>query len=214
MFGIKADVLADQAPRAADPKPQATPIKVPVYTPETADLMAEHRKLSTQMGIPVPNEDRLKTLLASLDIPTYSMVEVSKYMAIKAKAENPFKNGWVWRVASQRDQQAFYDQHTTMVLGNQQTQGAMIYKNGWFHHTTGIYEHTIPLRALRLMAKIKADEDIGKKVVFAISDYATEKDQLPDPFLLAMLSAKQCYVIDFWDEPGFGVEAMLKGVRD
>lgn len=201
MFGL---TLKTETVPKADRKPQAKPLKLPVTPPEMADLLEEHKRLTAKLRTREPTEDRLKALLASLDIPTYSMSEVHKYMTIKAKAENPTRNGWVWRVADRDSYNVLANQNYHM---NRQTSSG--YNDGWLHYNTGMYEHTIPLRALRLMAKIRADKSIGQNVVFAVSDYATVKDALPDPFLLVMLDEKQVHVIDFWDEPGFGFEHMV-----
>ena len=49
-----------------------------------------------------------------------------------------------------------------------------------------------------------------------VTDYATKPEFKPDPFLMAVVPGLSDYtnggrfVIDFWDEPGFGIERMLK----
>lgn len=73
------------------------------------------------------------------------------------------------------------------------------------------YDKVVPLRALKRMAAI--EKGYEKPVHFLVSDYATQPHIKPDPFLLAVIpgipSDMGRFVIDFWDEPGFGIDKML-----
>lgn len=78
-----------------------------------------------------------------------------------------------------------------------------------------VYDKIIPLHALR---KVGAIESEFKKapVHFFVCDYALAPQiEYPDPFLLAVVPNTKLstgvgrFVIDFWDEPGFGIEQML-----
>lgn len=78
-----------------------------------------------------------------------------------------------------------------------------------------IYDRTIPLHALRKVAII--DKHYKGDVALFVSDYAPAPEiQYPDPFLLAVIPNPEVgkgigrFVIDFWDEPGFGIDKMLK----
>lgn len=78
-----------------------------------------------------------------------------------------------------------------------------------------VYDRTIPLHAVRRVALIEREHK--SDVAFFVSDYALLPEVLyPDPFLMAVIPninvAKGTgrFVIDFWEEPGFGIDKMLK----
>jgi len=77
------------------------------------------------------------------------------------------------------------------------------------------YDKTVPLHALRKALLI--DKKFAGKVSLFVCDYALAPQvQYPDPFLMAVIPNPKLdigigrFVIDFWDEPGFGLEQMLK----
>lgn len=80
-----------------------------------------------------------------------------------------------------------------------------------------VYDRTIPIHALKKIARIEREFGAGK-VVFMITDYVTQPHVVinPDPFLMAVVPNKDVgkgvgrFVIDVWDEPGFGIAQMLK----
>jgi hypothetical protein len=80
-----------------------------------------------------------------------------------------------------------------------------------------VYERTIPLHALQKIAKIEREFG-ANKVVFMVSDYVVQPHVViqPDPFLMAVVPNNGLrhgfgrFCIDVWDEPGFGIEQMLK----
>lgn len=69
------------------------------------------------------------------------------------------------------------------------------------------YNRPVPLHALRKVQLI--EEGYHGKVYFAVSDYVSRN---PDPFLAARINAGNIvtFVIDVWDEPGFGIMEMIK----
>lgn len=78
------------------------------------------------------------------------------------------------------------------------------------------YDKTIPLHALRKIAVIERDFKTAP-VSFFVCDYATAPQiEHPDPFLMAAIDNPKLgigigrFIIDFWDEPGFGLVQMLK----
>lgn len=79
-----------------------------------------------------------------------------------------------------------------------------------------VYRHTIPLHALDKIATIEGEFGKGK-VVFLVSDYTHTAHLVinPDPFLMAVVPnsniahGKGRFVIDLWDEPGFGMAQRL-----
>jgi hypothetical protein len=77
------------------------------------------------------------------------------------------------------------------------------------------YDRTIPLHALRRIALIEKEHK--GPVSFLVSDYALAPAiPHPDPFLMAVVPNPNVsigegrFVIDFWDEPGFGIDKMIK----
>lgn len=64
-----------------------------------------------------------------------------------------------------------------------------------------IYDKAVPLHALQKVEALEAE--FGEGVLsFHVSDYQA---QHPDPFLMVWTGSGDPYVIDVWDEPGFGV---------
>jgi hypothetical protein len=77
-----------------------------------------------------------------------------------------------------------------------------------------VYDRTIPLHALRKVALI--NKHWKGDVALFVSDYAPAPEiRAPDPFLMAVIPNPNAhkgegrFVIDFWDEPGFGIDKML-----
>lgn len=78
------------------------------------------------------------------------------------------------------------------------------------------YTRTLPLHALKKIALI--EREFKHRVVFLVTEYTTTPDIVinPDPFLMAVIPnsavshGKGRFIIDIWDEPGFGIERMLK----
>jgi hypothetical protein len=87
----------------------------------------------------------------------------------------------------------------------------------WRTDASPAYTRTIPLHALKKVALIEKEYGVGK-VAFLVSDYTTAPHQVvnPDPFLMAVVPnsavgfGKGRFVIDVWDEPGFGIARMVK----
>lgn len=76
------------------------------------------------------------------------------------------------------------------------------------------YDRPIPLHALRKVALI--EKGYAGDAAFFVSDYALAPQiEYPDPFLMVVVPNIDIkkgvgrFVIDFWDEPGFGLEQQL-----
>lgn len=74
-----------------------------------------------------------------------------------------------------------------------------------------VYDKLVPIHALRKVAAIEAG--FREPVAFFVCDYAPAPHiEHPDPFLMAVINNERLsqgvgrFVIDFWDEPGFGIE--------
>lgn len=87
----------------------------------------------------------------------------------------------------------------------------------WRDMPSPVYTRTIPLHALKKIALIEREFKAGKPV-FLVTDYTTAPHVIvnPDPFLMAVIPnsavahGKGRFIIDVWDEPGFGIDRMLK----
>lgn len=76
------------------------------------------------------------------------------------------------------------------------------------------YNKLVPLHALRKVAEI--ENGFKEPVSFFVCDYAPAPHiEHPDPFLMAVINNGRLregvgrFVIDFWDEPGFGLSEQL-----
>lgn len=87
----------------------------------------------------------------------------------------------------------------------------------WRQHPSPAYTRTIPLHALKKIALVEREFKSGQ-VVFLVTDYTTAPHIIvnPDPFLMAVIPnsavahGKGRFIIDVWNEPGFGIDRMLK----
>ena len=77
------------------------------------------------------------------------------------------------------------------------------------------YDKLIPIHALRKVAE--TEKEYADPVAFFVCDYAPAPHiEHPDPFLMAVVNNARLaqgvgrFIIDFWDEPGFGIEQMMK----
>lgn len=196
---------------------------------ESVAGMDEYMKVAATVGVHVPDrlrESKLAQVLHALDYPVYNHDEVVKYMERKAKRDGA-EIGWGWRALRVSDvlesdwgTRAVYREDK---LRKRCSDSFLTSRNGRAY--TAPYGHAIPLHALQRIAAIEAAYPplVGgvhgdRKYSFHVSDYAMKDDALherPDPFLMVVdrtvrLSKETMFIIDFWDEPGFGLEQMLK----
>lgn len=201
---------------------------------ETEAALDEYRKLSKEIGVVPPDLaiETFKALLVKLDYPIFSLSEVIHYMDAKALKESDQKAGWRWAPLRVKDniQGASWGRE-----GKAQYQGSNLpplvtpasdYYGGLMEvkHSNEVYlqggskpyHRTVPIHALRRVAAIERDYK-GGPVAFFVSEYAPMPEiRNPDPFLMAVIPNPHVakgdgrFVIDFWEEPGFGIEQMLK----
>ena len=192
--------------------------------------LAEYRAVATEVGA-VPAELTIadfRTFLADHKIPTFELAKVVGYMDRIAATDNPDHYGWHWapvRASDVRDislgrGSVGYSCNNCVISGNvimtNQAWAGTQYSqrtaaSDYYAGTKTVYARTIPLHALQLMAQIQ--HQFAGKVAFMISDYTTEPDRIvnPDPFLMAVIpndklaNGEGRFIIDAWDEPGFGV---------
>lgn len=81
-----------------------------------------------------------------------------------------------------------------------------------------LYRRAIPLHALRKIALVEKEFAGPIRPVFLVTEYTTEAQVVikPDPFLMAVIpndlvaQGHGRFIIDVWDEPGFGIAQMVK----
>jgi hypothetical protein len=156
----------------------------------------------------------------------------------KAAAESKEKSGWCWRPL--RDKDHLTDMSFGVEakrLRNSSDSDSINPASDYYigarnlqnHDQSGrsttyllrspmpVYDKTIPLHALRKVAAIERDFK-SSPVSFFVCDYALAPAiQYPDPFLMAVIPNSKLnigvgrFIIDFWDEPGFGFDNGLLG---
>lgn len=203
------------------------------YLKEYAELAILTGVAPPDLGI-----ESLKAILVRHDIPIFDLHEVVAYMDAKAEKESNERAGWEWMPLRERDKQHLhikfgrapkgadlrYDPPRPVIPGSDFYEGPSetTYFNRDSNETSvdrapgsgRVYNRTIPLHALRRVATIEKEHP--GNVAFFVSDYALAPHVIyPDPFLMAVIPNPNAangtgrFVIDFWDEPGFGIEQML-----
>jgi hypothetical protein len=108
----------------------------------------------------------------------------------------------------------FYESHNFSRLRQAKENGLNV--SDFRHILSPTYTRTIPLHALHKIALI--EREFPGKVVFLVTEYTTTAHEYiprPDPFLMAVIPnlgvahGKGRFIIDVWDEPGFGLAEML-----
>jgi hypothetical protein len=234
------DVLADEAlarPALASKKLECKPAndRADSYLAEYAELAKEVGIMPPDLAV-----ESFKQFLVSHDLPVYSLSEVIEYMDRIAERESKEKAGWEWRPLRKKDNEHLnlqfgtapqaedrrYSPPQPLVPGSDyyfgpyerqhQSQNDMGAMTMTVVRGSGrVYNRTIPLHAVRRVALIEREHK--GPVAFFVSDYALAPAiKYPDPFLMAVVPNPNVhlgegrFVIDFWDEPGFGIDKMLK----
>jgi hypothetical protein len=195
------------------PKPEATPV-VSKY-----EEVQEYARAAAAIGLAVPDLTirRFAAVLEKLGLPVYDNETVWKYMTHLAKTEGN-GTGWRWRPLRERDR--FNGQFGT---SERDYKADLQVSTGYYYNNDGrgelavLYSHIIPLHAVQKIAMVEAAvQNQGLSPRFFVSDYATKAEGRPDPFLMAVIpnpnlrSKEGMFVIDVWDEPGFGIMDMVK----
>jgi hypothetical protein len=184
-----------------------------------ASDLAEYATVAEELGF-APTDlliEQFKTFLADQDIPVFALSEVVPYMDKKAACESKDQAGWEWRplrTVDERDM-TFGEKskrvHYIDLKVDEIKTASDRYKKG----EQKVYDKVVPLHALKKVQMIM--RVFGDKIAFFVADYApSPKIEYADPFLMAVVpnaevaSGKGRFVIDFWDEPNFGIEKMLK----
>ncbi len=205
------------AATAARPVPRA---------PVTLDpaVLREYREIADAVGF-LPSEiavESFKAFLAAKDMPVYSLDEVRPYMDEKAAKDSPHKLGWEWRPLRSKDVRpvgwgqasARYNGITFGPRGVAQQEDTTLPASDYYRAGVNAYDRLVPVHALKKVALI--EREFRGDVAFFVSDYATAPHVKPDPFLMAVIPNPRVadgtgrFVIDIWDEPGFGIDRMIK----
>lgn len=210
----------------------------PIVAESHAAHLEEYAEIAAAIGVTAPDMEleKFKTFLRQQDIPVFSLSEVIAYMDDKAAKESKEKCGWEWHPLRATDHipNASFGKETSRswrtegevytapasdfykgphLIEQRGGMGSEIYR--YNHPGNRIYDKTVPLHALRKVATIS--KTFGEAIKFFVCDYALAPAiQYPDPFLMAVVPNGAMdkgvgrLVIDFWDEPGFGLAQQLK----
>ena len=118
----------------------------------------------------------------------------------------------------------YYESHRFAML-EERSRHPYLQQVDWNEHLSSAYSHVVPLHALKKVMLIEREFGPGK-AAFLVSDYTlvphkesymtTDLRPNPDPFLMAVIPnrgvahGKGRFIIDVWDEPGFGIAQMVK----
>lgn len=196
----------------------------PQFTTVSANDLARYHATADTVGV-APSDmlvEEFRQFLAAQHVMVYETSKVVAYMDAVARRDNPTRYGWHWAPVRAKDvvkgmafgqpsQQGWSRWVQTdhgVVTQDQQTHAASDFYDA---RTAVAYAKTIPLHALEKIALIEKRFGAGK-VAFLVSDYTESPDSVrPDPFLMAVVISSETlhgqgrFVIDAWDEPGFGV---------
>lgn len=206
--------------------PLAVPDKIvpsPEHTTVDAAGFARYRAVAETVGV-APAEmsiESFRSFLADHHMPVYALPKVVEYMDAVAARDNSTGWGWQWAPLRAKDivgdmsfgKAAFGCNVCVTSRNGVYVQVSEKTAASDFFAAKGatIYARTIPLHALEKVALIEKEFGVGK-VAFLVSDYTTEGMVRVDPFLMAVILSPSTmhgagrFVIDAWDEPGFGIE--------
>lgn len=187
-------------------------VSVEASMPEAALL--EYATAAKDVGVLVPEVliEQFKYFMRKHDLPIYNLGAVVKYMDALGKRDNATGFGWSWKPLRSADGQ------TGIRFGRRarwSEDGGTLTPASDFFSDDVAYDKVVPLHALKRVSMIEKEFGRGP-ILFAVSDYQTKPHVLPDPFLMAIIPNQRLhegigrFVIDVWDEPGFGIEEMVK----
>jgi hypothetical protein len=212
------------------PKGVSKPSKleqIPTMFTGDKDQMVKYKELATKLGIDVPVQpawEIFRAFLTEIDMPVYSLKEVVKYMDDVAERDNPKRTGWRWAALRSKDtiatvfgREAIRDEDFDR-FGNRLSSGSIRQSASDLYRSSTLYAHVVPFHALSKIAKIEDNYKGPGTPKFMVSDYEVVpriNERMvgrPDPFLMVVMENPELsqgigrYVIDFWDEPGFGFD--------
>lgn len=212
--------VAEQAkPKAEKRKKPYIPIKYQRTSDEvkahTTAQLKEYSEVAAEVGVAPAGlmVEQFKAYLVESGMTVFSLKTVTAFMDEKSKHEGN-GNGWQWLPLRDKDKANAPTfgraSNSRDVFSGQNFKPASDY----FSATLPVYGHVVPLHALKKVAKI--EREFPGRVLFAVSDYAPAPEFRVDPFLMVIVpnpnlhTGEGRFVIDVWDEPGFGIEQMLQ----
>lgn len=236
---VRGEEASKVDPAPVKPKAPYVPIKyepvsvaIKSYTPEQ---IAEYAEVAEAVGV-APADLRVeefKTYLRGKDFPVYNLDTVVAFMDAKSKAEG---QGWGWNWVPLREKDRISATFGTAATRKEFDRWASRSGDPQFvgkdapasdHYTShnwaggmgqaipvSSYDKVVPLHALKKVAMI--EREFKHSVAFMVSDYAPAPAFKADPFLMAVInnsnlrSGEGRFVIDVWDEPGFGINEMIQ----
>lgn len=239
--GVEEAVLIAEAPAVAVEAKEE--IKEPEYVPLRYDevragvqtfspaALREYAEVAAIVGVTPPDMivEEFKLYLVESGMTVFALKTVVDFMDRKSKAEG---RGWGWHWLPLRDKDrldatfgtsARRREFVKSISGDVSWRGEDRPSSDFYsplsfgfsgESAVPAYPHTVPLHALKKVAKIEAE--FKHPVAFMVSDYAPAPQFRVDPFLMAVVENPRLrdgvgrFVIDVWDEPGFGIEEMLK----
>lgn len=199
-----------------------SPIMLSAYTP---DQLKEYTEVARVVGVSPADlhVEEFKSFLIANEMTVFDLATVVKFMDEKSQAEG-HGWGWNWKPLRQKDRiNAWFgraadhgDRFGVMWNGRSSpaTPPKPVAASDHYSQQNEIYTQVVPLHALKKVAHIETN--FPHQVAFMVSDYAPAPAFRADPFLMAVIPNSGLrggagrYVIDVWDEPGFGIEHMLK----
>ncbi len=171
--------------------------------------------------------EELRAFLHAADMPIFNHMEVRAYMdqesARDAKKRLRPDFGWLWRPLRRADavmSMEFGDGNPSKWHNGEIWKEPHV--SDWYLSSPlnrpQPYHLAVPQHAIQKVHKIESELG-SSRIAFLVSDYFTPKDRSrivePDPFLMAVIpgcaheSGLGRFIIDIWNEPGFGIEQML-----
>lgn len=166
-----------------------------------------------------------KLFLEKSNWPIYNLDAVLPYMTRIAHRDNPKDDGWGWiplRPSDHSHYANFAGSGKATVRGL--TGKVLDRAFDWLNTEATRYTRPIPLHALKKIDALDNAGFTGNNRLFnvVVSDYTVEYDVV-DPFLMVYYNKNAIggadegkiphahrFVIDFWDEPSFGLAEQLK----
>ena len=232
MFGLKrkeAEIINRAAKALPAPQPEPVASEPPKITAPEASLvksrveeLAEYAKVAGEIGLAVPTLEieAFVAVLERLNFPVYSLDAVRAYMDDKASREG---DGWGWQWNPLREKDRFSGWFGTAAARPMWQGAPRTVASDHYSETLDLgfgmtiprrlYSRIVPIHALKRVAAIEKEHT--KPVHFLVTDYVPQPAFRADPFLMAIIPNPHLndgvgrFVIDFWDEPGFGIDKML-----
>jgi len=228
----RPDISSDRTALAPEPRQEQSLLEE--YARLSSSLGLENPHINADLMV-----EKFKNFLRQKDWAIFSLPTVVAYMNKKSADESMAKAGWHWRPLRIKDdiknvrfgtqarkwghQENEMQPASDYYCGPHAEQGHQWSNSRQNHEAVTLhvpssgspYDKLIPIHALRKVAE--TEKEYADPVAFFVCDYAPAPHiEHPDPFLMAVVNNARLaqgvgrFIIDFWDEPGFGIEQMMK----